>query len=161
MRKIKDKANWKPKFRINRFNSEKDYKAGKLASTSEFDGNKLTNAGINELWTLIAGTGGTKFDTGAYLIVGTGSGAENASDVEGTFTAGVKVKVETGYPTYGTNQKVTYKAVFNGSVANQAWNEFGVLNKQSSGVLLNRKVSNQGTKISGQVWELELEITMS
>ena len=65
-----------------------------------------------------------------------------------------------GYPTYGTSQKVTYKAVFDGTSANQAWNEFGVLSKSSGGILLNRKVSTQGTKTAGQVWELELEIEL-
>jgi len=30
-----------------------------------------------------------------------------------------------------------------------------------SAVNLNRKVSSQGTKISGQIWELTLEITLS
>jgi hypothetical protein len=160
MKNIQEKAKWNPIFRINKFASQSDYEAGKLLEEVIIEGNKLTNAGINNIWTLVAGTGGEQFGTDANLIVGTGTGDETASDTESTFTNGVKKPMSDGYPTYGTSQKVTYKAVFDGTSANQAWNEFGVLSKSSGGILLNRKVSAQGTKTAGQVWELELEIEL-
>ena len=160
MKNIQEKAKWNPVFRINKFASQSDYEAGKLLESVVFEGNKLTNAGINEMWTLIAGTGGEQFGSLSNLIVGTGAGSESVTDTESTFTSGVKKPMADGYPTYGTSQKVTYKAVFDGTSANQAWNEFGVLSKASGGILLNRKVSTQGTKAAGQVWELELEIEL-
>ena len=161
MKNLKEKIKWNPVFTLNKFASKEDYEKGIILETSIIKGNLLTNAGINEMWTLIAGTGGEQFAALANLIVGTGSGAEAATDVEGTFTNGVKESMDSGYPTYGTSQKVTYKSVFDGDTANQEWNEFGVLSKASGGVLLNRKVSAQGTKVLGQIWELELEITLS
>lgn len=154
----------KPKWTITKFASEADAKARKVMEEVSFEGNILVNEGINYLLTMIgtdAKTGTPWSNANANLIVGTGSGAAAATDVEGTFTAGVLATMVTAYPTYGTDQKITWKASFGALVANQAWNEFGVLNAASSGKLLNRKVSAQGTKTSGQVWELTLEITLS
>ena len=168
--KMLEKATWK----IGRWASEADKKAGKIYSKeeamrlfgapqfTEIDGNCLCNEGINDLWKLVCGTGGAQFSNAlANLIVGTGSGAAAATDAEATFTAGVKKAMESGFPTYGTSQKATWKSSYGSGDANQAWNEFGVLNAASSGDLLNRKVSSQGTKTSGQTWELSLEITLS
>jgi len=168
--KIFEKAEWK----IARYANAADAKAKKIYSKAEaiklfgvpqftkIEGNVLCNEGINEIWKLICGTGGTQYNnSNANLIVGTGTGSASASDTESTFTSGVKKTMESGYPTYGSSQKATWKASYGSSDANQAWNEFGVLNAASSGKLLNRKVSSQGTKSSGQTWELTLEITLS
>lgn len=170
LEKMIEKAAWK----IGRWASEADQKAKKIYSKKEaiklfgvpqftkIEGNCLCNEGINELWKLVAGTGAVKYDNGnAYLIVGTGSGAAAAGDTEATFTAGVKKAMMATYPTYGTSQKATWKSSYGSGDANQAWNEFGTLNASTSGKLLNRKVSAQGTKASGQTWELTLEITLS
>jgi hypothetical protein len=52
--------------------------------------------------------------------------------------------------------------VFGSADANYAWQEFTVANASSgTGKNLNRKVSNQGTKASGQTWTLDLAITLS
>jgi hypothetical protein len=152
---------WLPKWTIKKYANDADAKAGKAYEVSEFEGNLLTNAGMNRIWELVCGDAVDDLATAPVLIVGTGSGAATVNDVEGTFTSGVKVAVDGSYPTFGTDQKATWMASFDGSTANQAWNEFGLLTKASSGVLINRKVSSQGTKISGQTWELTLEITLS
>lgn len=156
--KVFEKAEWL----IRKFADEKAYKDNNSYEEVKIDGNALVNEGINDVWKLICGTGGTQFSNAdANLIVGTGSGAEAAGDTEATFTSGVKKGMEAGFPTYGTSQKATWKSSYGSGDANQAWNEFGVLNAASSGDLLNRKVSAQGTKTVGQVWELSLEITLS
>ena len=52
--------------------------------------------------------------------------------------------------------------VFGSGDANYSWQEFSVANASSgTGTNLNRKVSNQGTKASGQTWTLDLAITLS
>lgn len=170
--KVFEKAIWK----IGRWASEADKKAGKIYSKeeamrlfgapqfTEIEGNELVNEGINYLLTMIgtdAKTGTPWSNANANLIVGTGSGAADPTDTEATFTAGVKKTMEASFPTYGTSQKITWKSSYGSGDANQAWNEFGVLNTASSGQLLNRKVSAQGTKTTGQIWELTLEITLS
>jgi hypothetical protein len=65
------------------------------------------------------------------------------------------------FPTYGTGQIATWRSTYAAGDANQAWNEFGVLNAATGGKLMNRKVSAQGTKVIGQVWELSLQIALS
>ncbi len=159
---LKDKGTFKKRWIIERFASQADYEAGNCYKKSVIKHNILVNEGINELWTLICAATGIRFDnTNAYLAVGTGSGAANATDVEGTFTAIVPKGMEAGYPTFGTNQKATWRALFGAGDANQVWQEFGVMNASTGEQLLNRLVSNQGTKTAGQVWQLTFDITLS
>jgi len=66
-----------------------------------------------------------------------------------------------GFPTFGTAQKAVWKSSFDGTTANYDWNEFAVRNGAIGLICLNRAVGTQGTKVSGQVWELELQITLA
>lgn len=157
---LKEKAVW----RIRKFMSEEDYKKNNCYEENEIKGNILLNEGINAIWTLVAGGSATAFNsTNAYLGVGDSSASEDASQTGLQATTNKLYKeMDSGYPTYGTSQKITFKSTFSGSEANFAWNEFTVANGDSdSAVNLNRKVSPQGTKVSGQIWELTLEITLS
>jgi len=60
-----------------------------------------------------------------------------------------------------SNQTVTWQAVFASADANYAWREFLVANGSAGTTALNRKVSYQGVKASGQTWTLQLQITWS
>ncbi len=84
------------------------------------------------------------------------SKAENAAQTGLVGANRTYVAVDTGYPVIAT-PKCTWQATFDGTTANHPWQEFAISNGT---VNLNRKVSDQGTKISGQVWTLTLEITM-
>jgi hypothetical protein len=126
--------------------------------------NLLLNEGINELWTLACGTGGTKFDnTNAYIGVGDSNTAADASQT-GLQAATNKLykAMDGGYPTYGTSQKATWRSTFGSDDANFTWNEITVANGGSdSAKNLNRKVQSMGTKASGTTWVATLEITLS
>ena len=162
MIKLKEKATFAKKWTIEKFASQKDFEIGNSYEKNIIKHNVLANEGINELWTLIFAASGVRFDnSNAFLITGTGSGAANATDTQATFTAGATKAMESGYPTYGTSQKAIWRSVFGSGDANQVWAEFGVLNAATGGELLNRLVSAQGTKTSGQVWQLTFEITLS
>ena len=162
MIKLKDKGTFKKRWTIERFASQADFDKGNCYKKSVVNHNLLVNEGINELWTLICAATGIRYDnTNAFLIVGTGVGAANAADTQATFTAGVTKAMEDGYPTYGTDQKATWRAIYAAGDANQLWNEFGVLNAATGEQLLNRLVSAQGTKTAGQVWQLTFTITLS
>lgn len=175
-RQINEKGFMKRIWRIRRFASEQDRAAGKVYSKeealrlfgidqfTEFEHNCLLNEGINELWTLVCGTGATKFDnTNAYLGVGDSATGEGPTQT-GLQAATNKLykAMDATYPTYGTSQKATWRSTFGSAEANWAWNEFTVANGNSDASKnLNRKVSSQGTKQSGQTWELTLEITLT
>jgi hypothetical protein len=160
---------------VTRYANAEDAKAGKVYSEEEalalfgskqltaIENNILVNTGINEAWKLICGGTATAFDNAnAYLGVGDSSTGEDAAQTDlQAATNKLRVGMDTSYPTYGTSQQATWRATFGGSDANFAWQEFAVFNASTSGVMLNRKVPDQGTKTSGQTWQLTLTITLS
>jgi len=172
---IGDRGRLRTKFEIARWASEEDRKLGKIYSTEEslklfgvpqftkFERNVLLNTGINQIFTLICSSSGTKFDNAnAQIGVGDSMTAESATqtDLQAT-TNKAYVGMMTGYPTYGTNQLAVWKSSFDANTGNFNWNEFVVRNGATAAVCLNRKVSAQGTKTSGQVWEVSVQISLS
>ena len=165
------------KWTVTRFKDRADYEARKMYDEQEavalfgapqeshIDGNLLLNEGINELWTIMcSAASGTKFsNANAYLGVGDSNTAEAATQTGLQASTNKLYKaMDTSYPTFGTLQKATWKSTFTELEANFAWNEFTVANGDSdASVNLNRKVSAQSTKVSGQIWELQLSITLS
>lgn len=150
---------------VRRWASEAAWLAGEASYlTSSFERNLLLNEGINELWTLVCSGSGTKFDnTNAYSGVGDSNAAAVATQT-GLQAATNKLykAMDGGFPTYGTLQKATFRSTYASGDANFAWEEFTIGNGSSdTGKNLNRKVSAQGTKVSGQVWELTTEVTLS
>lgn len=137
----------------------------RLYAREVFRGNCLLNEGINELFTLICGTGATKFDSGnAYLGVGdtTSPAADPAQTGLQAPTNKVYVAMDGGYPTYGSSQKGTWRSTFGSAVGNWAWNEFTVANGGSDAAKnLNRKVEAKGTKGAGTTWILTHEISLT
>ncbi len=136
---------------------------GQYLGISAFPGNLLLNEGINALWTLVAGGSETAFNNAnARLGVGDSSAAEAATQTDLQAAVNKLYKaMDATYPTYGTSQKITFRSTFAGADANWAWNEFTADNGGTALKNLNRKVSAQGTKTSGQSWQLTLEITLS
>lgn len=126
-------------------------------------GNVLLNEGITEALNLIGGIAATAFsNANAYLGVGDSATAESAAHT-GLQAATNKLykAMEATYPQV-SGQTITWRAVFGSTDANWAWNEFSVSNTNSdTGDNINRKVSAQGTKASGQTWTLDLQITLS
>jgi hypothetical protein len=130
------------------------------SSTSEH--NVFLNEGINALWTLICGGSETAFNnTNARVGVGNSNTAESASQtgLQGASTA--FASMDTGYPTYGSDQKATFKGTFGSGQAEFAWEEFTVDNGATANRNLNRKTSSKGTKGSGETWVLTIELSIS
>lgn len=149
---------WNAHWMIERYDEQ-----GNLFNASTFEKNGLANDGIDELFTLACGTGGTKFDNAnAYIGVGDSATAFAAAQTDLQAASNkLRKAIEATYPTYGSSQKVTFKSSFGGTDANWHWQEFAVFNASTAGVMLNRRVSDQGTKTSGQTWVVTLEITLS
>ena len=172
---IQEKGKEKVTWRIARWASEEDRKKGIVLSDEEarrlfgmeqfskFEGNCLLNEGINNLFTIICSSGGVKWDN-ANARLGVGESATPADPADTGLKGSTKTfkTMDGGYPTYGTAQKGTWKSTYGANDANNAWNEFTVVNAaDDSGQNLNRKVSAQGTKVSGQVWELTVEVSLA
>lgn len=126
-------------------------------------GNLALNEGIAELLLLLTGGTATAYNnTNARIGVGDSSTAESASQT-GLQAATNKLwkAMDATYPTIAS-QTVTFKSTFGTSEANFAWNEFTVVNaSDDTGDNLNRKVSAKGTKVSGETWIAQVDITVS
>lgn len=126
--------------------------------------NLLLNGGINSaIWPALAGGSYRAFsNANARIGVGDSTTAASASQT-GLQAASNKTyqAMDASYPTYGTSQQIVFRATFGGSSANYAWQEFVVDDSNSTPLALNRLVSSQGTKTSGQSWQVTLTITLS
>ncbi len=161
---VPDSGKAKSRWVIRRYADEAAYLEGKYYSLSEIAANVLLNEGITEALKLIAGLPADAYsNTNAYLGVGDSNTAAAAAQT-GLQAGSNKAyaAMASGYPSVSA-QTVTWRAVFGSGAANFAWKEFTVNNTSSddTGDNLNRKVSDQGTKVSGQVWTLDLQITLS
>lgn len=120
----------------------------------------LTTAGINFLSQAAIGQGTVFNSANARLGVGNGSTSFAISQTDLQGASKLRKAMDTGYPTV-TPPKVTFKATFLPSEANFAWNEWGIFNAATGGVMLNRVIESNGTKQSNQTWVLEVEITFA
>jgi len=176
---VKEGAKFGTKFRIDKFRDpsgeiakflrnggsveEAIRRFGGYLGSSKFEGNVMLNEGIQALWDLICGLATvTKWDsTNARTGVGDDTTAEDPTQTGLIATVNVLYKgMDTGYPVRSA-QTVDWRSTYDGTEANYAWNEFTVDNGSAALQNLNRKVSAQGTKTSGQTWVLTVSITLA
>lgn len=118
----------------------------------------ITNAALSYLAGCIVGTG-THFDAAnSYVGVGNGVTAFAVGQTDLVGANKYRQKVDAGYPVVA-GPKVTFKATFAPAVANFAWEEWGIFNASSGGVMLNRTAESNSTKLSNQTWILEVDVT--
>lgn len=118
----------------------------------------LTTVGVNFLSQAAIGQGTPFSAANARLGVGNGTTtfAVGQTDLQGA--SKFRKGMDTGYPAI-TPPKLTFKSTFAQNEANFPWNEWGIFNAASGGVMLNRVVESNGTKQSNQTWVLEVEVT--
>jgi hypothetical protein len=126
----------------------------------EFGTNVLLDVGINELLDILIGDSANVFDN-ANTTIGVGDD-DTVADSSQTDLIGSNTKynsMDSGYPSVaGTT--VTFRATFADDDANFDWNEF-VIKQSVSGICLNRKVDDKGTKTSGDIWVAQIAITLT
>lgn len=156
-----DQLNLLTEWSIHRYEDERAYLKRDPYKVSEFKPNLLLNEGITNIFNLIALTGGTKWDNAnAYLGVGDGTALEAPTQTGLQGANKTYKKVDSGYPSV-SDQTITWQATFGPTEGNHGWKEFTLANGNSdSATNLNRKTSDQGTKVSGQVWELRMSLTL-
>lgn len=158
-----DKVFYRTEWFINRFANDLDALHNRPYDRSQIHGNLLLNEGITALLNLLTGGAETAFsNANAYLGVGDSSTAASASQTGLQASSNKLYKaMQATYPTI-SGQTVTFRAQFGSSEGNYAWNEFTVASGNSdSADNLNRVVSAQGTKSSGQTWTVDCAITFS
>lgn len=160
---ILEKASYKTRWAIRKFADDAAFARDELMEPETvIDGNMLLTAGITELWNLFAGISGTAFsNANARIGVGDSSAAESAGQTDLQASTNKLFKaMSASYPQV-SGASITFRAAFTGAEANYAWNEFAVDNGSGPAKRLNRKVSAQGTKASGQTWTVDLTVTLS
>lgn len=155
---------------------EVDAKSGKFSSAALKDKygeffvsdevigrNLLTNYGINSIiWPGVAGGTYTAMSN-ANARIGVGDSTTAAVATQTDLQAASNktyVAMNASFPTYGTSQQLVLQSTFTGAQANYAWQEF-ISDNGTAGHAMNRLVSSQGTKTSGQSWQVTLTITLS
>lgn len=157
-----DAIRYRTTWTIRRYADDDAYARGVAYDESVIDGNVLLNAGITEALKLIGGISATAFAS-ANARIGVGDDATAASAAQTGLVAATNkayATMEASYPAVAS-QTITWRAVFGTSAANFDWNEFVVDDGGGTPVALNRKVSSQGTKASGQTWTVDVAITLS
>lgn len=159
---MQDQLLYKTQWTIRKYADDKAFACHQPYAEAVIAGNLLLNEGITALQNLLTGAAETAFDnSNTYIGVGDSNTAEAASQTGLLGTNKVYLGMEAGYPSLA-GQTTTWQAVADGATANFDWNEFTVANGNSDAAdNLNRKVSAQGTKTSGQTWTVDLEITWS
>lgn len=120
----------------------------------------LTTAGINYLAQAAIGQGTPFNNVNARIGVGNGTAAFAVGQTDLQGASKLRKGMDAGYPTIAA-PAITFKSTFAKSEANFAWNEWGVFNAASGGVMLNRVVESNGTKQSNQTWVMEVAITFA
>ena len=120
----------------------------------------LTTAGINFLSQAAIGQGTPFNAANARLGVGNSSTAFAIGQTDLQGASKLRKAMDSGYPTISA-PVVTFKTTFAQSEANFAWQEWGIFNAATGGVMLNRVVESNGTKQSNQTWVLEVAITFA
>lgn len=122
----------------------------------------LVNAGRDYIITRITGTTGTAFNN-ANTYLGVGNSATNTSPLTYTdLQGGSKTRkiMDASYPQVSTNT-LTFRATFGTSEANHNWQEWGIFNAATGGVMLCRKVEPFGTKPNNETWQLATSIVLT
>jgi hypothetical protein len=173
--KLHDKLGYHPVWTIRRYPNDEAYShnepsqvvdaEGKLLdAVTVVEGNLLLNEGIAVVLDLACALASPTAFSNAAAYIGVGDSATAAGATQAGLQASTNKlykAMETSYPSRSA-QTVTWRSVFGSSEGNYAWNEFTVANGNSdSAANLNRLVSAQGTKASGQTWTVDLAITLS
>jgi hypothetical protein len=122
----------------------------------------LTTAGATEAAKCAINDSPTYLNaSNAYLGVGDSTTAFSAAQTDlQASTNKVRQGMDATYP-IRSGAAVTFRATFATSQANFAWQEWGVFNAASTGVMWGRKVESLGTKTNTQAWQLTPTITFT
>lgn len=134
-----------------------------LVGVERIRGNVALNEGLQAIIDMICGLATvTPWNSAnARIGVGDSSTPEDPSQTGLLGTNRYWKGMDSGYPTRD-GQTAIWRATFGPDEANFAWREFTVVNaSDDTGINLNRKVADKGTKAQGETWTLELRITFS
>jgi hypothetical protein len=125
----------------------------------------LTNAFRDLMTALVIGGSGTTFaNANAYIGVGdsTTAFAATQTDLQAA-TNKLRKAMDASFPTNPPSpaNRITARSTFGTTDANFHWQEIGLFNAASAGTMLNRLVTDLGTKTSAATWQVTLTVDFS
>jgi hypothetical protein len=157
------RLNLKTKIIVRKFESAEMLALGKPYEVGEHLGNVGCNSGIQVLWDVAIGKLllSAGYHSGvAQVGVGTCSGVAAATDA-GLWSGTAYIGMDASYPIRSGNA-CAWQGTFPAEIGNAAWNEFVVTRGSGFGAVpLIHSVSAQGTKLSGQQWQLSIQVNMT
>lgn len=159
---VSESGKWCINWTVEKFKDKVAYENGTPYETRVAAQNVILDNGANYMLKIIGGIDeAVPFSNkNAMIGVGKDSTPENASQTKLQDSSAFYKKVESGYPQV-SGRTIVYKATFDTSEANFAWNEFSIVNGDGvGGVALNRKVQSLGTKVTG-IWSLQITISVT
>lgn len=155
---------WEGRAVVEKFHGDEAFHAHRGArpyEVTETEPNLLLTAGAGLIWSLLTGGAGTAFSSAnAHIAVGDSTTAVAAGQTDLQAATNKVRQLVSGAPSLSTNQAV-FAATFGTGAANFAWQEWGVANASTGGVLLNRVVSSLGTKTSSASWTLTATLSLA
>lgn len=160
MSQLSDTVGWRGLFVVRKFWADDDLTRATPYEVLEAE-NLLLTSGANALLNRLHGLGAvTAFDaTNGRLCVGDSTTAAAAGQTD-LLGANRTRKVFDAAPTVSAGSS-TAVTTFTTADANHAWNECGIANAASGGVLLNRTTQAFGTKTSSVQWILTCVLSAS
>jgi len=121
----------------------------------------ITESGFNIIRDLFTGRSSKVFSaTAARIAIGNSSTAATTGDTA-LVSETIRIAMDAGYPANTPTKTVSFQAVAQSADALSHWVEFGIFNSSGGGTLLDRIVSDKGTKSSGEVWTIKITQTFS
>jgi hypothetical protein len=153
---VTEAFHWTTRSTVTKYIDEAAFVDEDPYTIDEYEGNLGLNEGLQEIWQLVSGLGGTVYGATTVLEVGSSATAEAATQTGVQSSLGTATV--TGAPST-SNQSITWTASFGAGTATGAWAEWCI--KNTGGKDLNRKVQAMGTKGAGEVWTLAVTLTLS
>jgi hypothetical protein len=134
--------------------------------------NHFTDQGLKWMWSMMAGllrqSDGTLNDHlgSGRVLVGNGDLPFSPADTRLSGDQTAQVDADAGYPVvqqWGDEDiggwRLVFRATFGEDQAVFDWQERGIVTAQ--GVLIDRSVSDQGRKVLGAIWQLEIGLELA
>lgn len=151
-----DSVRWDGYFTVEKYDGDSLQRGGSPYETIVSEHNLMLTTGANAYHQRLIGVDGaaitTFASTNTRLAVGDGTAAVAASqtDLQGTTKTR---KIVDAIATISGNQ-ISFVSTFTTADANHAWNEAGIANAGTAGIMLNRVQQSFGTKTSSLQWVL-------
>jgi hypothetical protein len=146
--------------RVIKYKNREEYEKDKPYDVVEKKGNLMLASGMNAIWNLVIGASSSYYNnTNTYIGVGDSNTAANENQTDLLGSNKTYKRCHGGYP-FVFGKGFAAFVIFEESEANHTWNEVVVKNNETN-ICLNRAVQSFGTKTSGEIWPMYIEIQLS